>query len=150
MRKSLLALAMVLAAGPSLADQISFADLPPSLRNCTGSGSGCLVIRNSSFDNGAMSAFAMLSGGQQSWLLRYDINGNSTDSVGAHLWMRVSSSYDLLQAMQPVTLYLDEVQGMSSRWMLPDNILELSMTSEALLAGSAHGEATLLGPSSGN
>lgn len=142
MRKTLLALAAVIAANSATADTISISDLPTALRDCT--GPACHIALSSAVDIGGMSAFSMFAGGEQSWLLRYTIGAGSADSVGAHLWMRVSDSYDLSQDLHGVTVFMDEIDTLRNRWSFVDDAaVDFLMTTDALLASSAWGEIGL-------
>ena len=143
MRKSFLACSVLLAAGPALATDITLADLPAQLREC--SGPGCHLSLHSAVDIGSMSAFAMFSGGQQSWVLRYTVSPGSSDSVGEHLWLQMQAHYDLTEELHPVTLYMNEVDA-GWRWSDAGQAPQFSMTTDALLASSASGEVQFLGP----
>jgi len=147
MRKSFRACSVLLAAGPALATDITLADLPAQLREC--SGPGCHLSLHSAVDIGSMSAFAMFSGGQQSWVLRYTVSPGSSDSVGEHLWLQMQAHYDLTEELHPVTLYMNEVDA-GWRWSDAGQAPQFSMTTDALLASSASGEVQFLGPPSGN
>lgn len=133
---------------PAFAAFVSLSDLPSEIQACHISGS-CFVSQRSAVDipglnaSPAMSAYTLIRGSEQKYMLQYNLVPPSGDSLAipytGSVWLEVAQSYNLSSSVPMISIFLDTVSPQPVNLLFGDSTgLDMGIQSSAqgLLTGS--------------